>query len=199
MDLQETQNRRASDKAELISHRLSDSSSASHGDAWRSQLSSISSQPTLAELSKSFDVEQAAGLEDQDMSEFGGSYQDRLCSLSASTSGPAASIGGGSSNSNIALSPAQHTAASEGNHSLKAESELLDPWSTPFEATLPITRFCKPQTKSTLSFLNPACFFTLKLLNCGPAAESPNPACFLQDFLDELGTSVEPQKAPAGG
>ena len=159
MDSNVLQPRLTGDKAELLSHRLSDSDSESHSRNWMSQLSPISSQPSLAELRRSPTVLTAASLNSPDGS-YGSrpclaiqnSYQDRLCSQEASTIGPGASF----SSSNVILAEINEVAdqdseGSLGSGSLKAESELLDPWESPFESSLPIMR-CRKHGQSTSAF-----------------------------------------------
>ena len=124
---------------ELLSHRLSDSESEHPSDTWISQLSPISSQPSLAELHSSPSDLIAASLDSPD-----GSCQDQdhACSPNASTISPAASASSGSAVwADINHQTTGHD--SEGSHdtgSLKAESELLDPWDAPFDSSLPVSR-----------------------------------------------------------
>ncbi|KAL3130504.1 hypothetical protein ABBQ38_008321 [Trebouxia sp. C0009 RCD-2024] len=150
-------------KAELLSHRLSDSDSECRAYDRSSQLSSISSQPSSAELQRPCTVFTAASPDSPD-----GSYQ--LDSPYASTTGPALSSSSSISPAEVNERAEQADEGSQGTGGLKAESELLDPWDVPFESSLPVR----------------------------PAAQTPDPVHFLQDFLKELGTSVESHRACAG-
>lgn len=139
MDSNVLQRNLTTGKAELLSHKLSDSDSEGQGDLWNSQLSPISSQPSLPELQTSCTVLTAASLDSPV-----GSYQpDRPGSPDASTIGP------GSSDSSSAVPAEVNEMAdhadegSQGTSSLKAESELLDPWDVPFETSLPVSRCCQ--------------------------------------------------------
>lgn len=132
---------------ELLSHRLSDSESDPQSDTWNSQLSPISSQPSLAELHRSPSDLIAASLDSPNGSCLD---QDHACSPNASNIGPTASASSGSA----VWADINNTADqdSEGSHdtgSLKAESELLDPWDAPFDSSLPVSR-CREHAYSTL-------------------------------------------------
>ena len=127
-----------SDKAELLSHRLSDSESESQSDALNPQLSSISSQSSLAELKKSSHSSRAESYDSP-----GICIQNFCCSPDASTIGPAASSCSSSlDNAETPQIAQQISEGSEGAGSLKADSELLDPWDAPFAASLPSQRCC---------------------------------------------------------
>jgi len=112
------------DEANLRSHRLSDSD-CGLSEFLYSQLSSISSQPSLTEVSAP--VGQYADTV--------GSAQQPECLPEAASIGPGSSSG----SSSIVLHDIRHVEdqTAEGGEleesgSLKAESVLLDPWSDPF-------------------------------------------------------------------
>ena len=117
---------KTTDQANLRSHRLSDSD-CGLSDVLYSQLSSISSQPSLTEVSAP--VSQHADTV--------GSAKQPEWQPEAASIGPGSSSG----SSSIVLHDIPHledqTAEREEleeSGSLKAESVLLDPWSDPFES-----------------------------------------------------------------
>ena len=139
MDSDELQPRLIGEK-ELCSHRLSDSASEWQSSVWNSQLSPISSQPSLAELQRPLSDLTAASLDSPD-----GHCQNQgcACSPSASTISPGASASIGSAACAETTEMAdQDNEGSHGTGSLKAESELLEPWSAPFGSSLPVSRCC---------------------------------------------------------
>lgn len=144
MDSDELQPRLPGDK-ELCSHRLSDSESECQSNVWNSQLSPISSQPSLAELQRPLSDLIAASLDSPD-----GNCQDQACSPDASTISLAApaSIGSAAWAEVRELADQDHE-GSHGTGSLKAESELLDPWDAPFDSSLPVSR-CRNHAYSTV-------------------------------------------------
>ena len=122
-------------RAELLSHRLSDSDSECPAAMWSSQLSPISSQPSLAELQRSCTALRAASLDSP-----AGSYQPD--SPDTCTTGPGSANISSISPAEVNEMAEQADEGSQGTGSLKAESELLDPWDAPFESSLPISRCC---------------------------------------------------------
>ncbi len=125
----------------LHSHPLPDSDSDLQSDPMYSQLSAISSQPSLAELSRPASPQalQAGALDGS----LHGGY-----SPNASTIGP-----GTSSSSSIVLHDIPQVTDQgsdeqevEGAGSLKADSVLLDTWATPFGASPPQDRYIESLT-----------------------------------------------------
>ena len=146
MDSDGLQSRLTGDKV-LCSHRLSDSESDCQSSVWNSELSPISSQQSLAELQRPPSDLTAASLD----SPFGNcQHQHQACSPDASNTTPAAPASTGSAAwAEVSELADQDNEGSNGTGSLKADSELLDPWDAPFDSSLPVSR-CHNHAYSTL-------------------------------------------------
>ena len=149
MDSDELQPRLTGDE-ELCSHKLSDSESECQSNIWNSQLSPISSQPSLVELQRpqpSFAELQRppSDLTAASLGSLDGNCQEQgqAGSKDASTISPGAPASIGSTAwAEITEMADQDDEGSHGTGSLKAESELLDPWDAPFESSSPVSRCC---------------------------------------------------------
>ena len=160
MDSDELQPRLLGDK-ELCSHRLSDSESECQSNVWNTQLSPISSQPSLTQLQRPPSDLTAASLDSPD---FNCQDQDQAYSPHASYTSPAASASTGSAAwAEVSEQVDEDHEGSHGTGSLKAESELLDPWDAPFDSSLPVSR-CRNHAYSTV--YRWSCLRTFTMAGC---------------------------------
>lgn len=137
MDSDDLLSRLTGDKV-LCSHRLPDSESECQSNVWNSQLSPISSQPSLAELQRPPSDLAAASLGSPD-SNCQDQHQARSWETSITSVAASASIGSAAW-AEVSELAEQINEGSHGTGSLKAESELLDPWDAPFDSSLPVSR-----------------------------------------------------------
>ena len=127
MDEDRSQMHITSDKVDLHSHRLPESNSELLSDFVYSQLSSISSQPSLAELSRpSSSLQQAQ--------EAGAQSTESL--LDASNIGPGSFSSGSISLQDIPMVDNEEAEENDPEAALSAESVLLGPWDEPFQPSL---------------------------------------------------------------